>query len=158
MWQISASPAGVPNVLVAGGAPHILHPCFHAVILLCQDAEIAISEVHRPRDNDGCIGPPRGGGSSLARLAGKRVANHVGDGAVVLLVERQILQPFGIKAGDVMEERCRRRKNLRIARPAQPLIALGTVRGDIQKIAFLSPDDVVLQLIDQRAGTFKFPG
>src|SRR6185437_14518022 len=54
---------------------------------------------------------------------------------------------------DVHVIRCRARKHLRVAGPAQALVALRAIGGYIQKIAFLTPWDIMLQLINEVVGT-----
>src|SRR6516164_11469387 len=76
--------------------------------------------------------------------------NHKGHGAVVLLIERDVFQPLGVKGGGVVIERGRARKDLSIAGPAETFIALRAVCRHIEKISFLAPDDVVLQLVEKR--------
>ena len=49
------------------------------------------------------------------------------------------------------------REHLRIAGPTEPLVALRTVGRHVEEIAFLPPDDVVLQLVDQRVGVSNSP-
>ena len=46
-------------------------------------------------------------------------------------------------------------EELGVARPAQPLVALRAVGGHLQIVALLAPDDVVLKLVDQRAGALE---
>ena len=77
--------------------------------------------------------------------------------AIVLLIERDVFQPLGIKRGGVVIERSRSRKDLRVAGPTQALVALRAVRGNVEKVSFLSPNNVVLQLVQPRIGTFKPP-
>src|SRR6185312_2731813 len=54
---------------------------------------------------------------------------------------------------DVHVIRCRARKYLCVAGPAQALVALRAIGGYIQKIAFLTPLDIMLQLINEVVGT-----
>ena len=68
-----------------------------------------------------------------------------------------ILRPLGHEAGDVHVEGGSAHKDLNVARPAQPFVALRAVGRHIDEIALLSPDDVVLKLVEQRVGTFKSP-
>ena len=43
-----------------------------------------------------------------------------------------------------------RREDLRVARPAQPLVALRAVGRHVEEVALLPPEDVVLELVDER--------
>src|SRR5579862_1135430 len=86
------------------------------------------------------------------------IRNDVWNRAVILLIESQILQPLGIKSSGVEVERCCGSKNLRVARPSQTLVALRTIGRNIQEIAFLSPDNIVLELIEKGARGFEVSG
>ena len=77
------------------------------------------------------------------------VGDHERHRAVVFLIERDILQPLGVKRSGVMIERSGSRENLRVPSPAQAFVALRAVRGDVEKISFLAPKNVVLQLIQK---------
>src|ERR1051326_6249533 len=66
--------------------------------------------------------------------------------------------PLREEAGDVHVERGGAREHLRVAGPAEALVALRTVGGDVEEIAALSPDDVLLQPVDQRIGRLERPG
>jgi hypothetical protein len=80
----------------------------------------------------------------------EHVGDHEGDAAVGELIGGHILQPFGQEGGDVHVERRRSRERLRVARPSKPLVALRTIGRHVHEIAFLAPDNVVLQLIQER--------
>ena len=43
-----------------------------------------------------------------------------------------------------------RREHLRVAHPPEPLVALRAVGRHVDEVALLPPDDVVLELVDQR--------
>ena len=42
-------------------------------------------------------------------------------------------------------------ENLGVSSPTEPLVALRAIGGNLEEIAFLSPDDVVLELVQQLA-------
>ena len=73
-------------------------------------------------------------------------------GALCIL---QVADPFGKERRNVRVEGSRADEYLRIARPSQTLIALRAIGWDIKKIALLPPDDIALQLVDQRVGTIE---
>ena len=62
---------------------------------------------------------------------------------------------LGEERRNVHVEGSRADEYLRIARPSQTLIALRAIGWDIKKIALLPPDDIALQLVDQRVGTIE---
>ena len=69
--------------------------------------------------------------------------------AILVLIRCNILQPLGEEIRNVHIERRGRRKGLCVAGPAKPFVALRTVSRHVDEVAFLSPDDVVLELIDE---------
>src|SRR5262245_20156715 len=75
--------------------------------------------------------------------------------SVLILIGSDILEPLREEACHVHVERGGPREDLSIARPAEPLVTLRAVSRNIEKVALLPPDDVVLQLIDQRARRLK---
>jgi hypothetical protein len=59
-----------------------------------------------------------------------------GDAAVVVLVRGHVAQPLGEEPGDVHVEGGGGGEDLRVARPAQPLVALRAIRGTSRKFPF----------------------
>src|SRR5207248_6191247 len=86
------------------------------------------------------------------------VRDDAGDVAVLELRIGNILQPFGEEPRDVHVEAGSADKDLCIAGPSESLVALWTVGGDVEEVAFLAPENVVLKLVDHRIGTFEFAG
>ncbi|MNN70410.1 hypothetical protein D3C81_1862580 [compost metagenome] len=80
------------------------------------------------------------------------IRNHERNTAMVLLVGRQIFEPFGEKRRHIHQIRRGADEHLRIAGPAQPLIPLRAIRRYIDKVTFLAPQNIVLELVDQRIG------
>ena len=66
---------------------------------------------------------------------------------VRILVCGKIRKPFAVKCFRIEIVAGGTDKYLRIACPAETFIALRAVGRDIDKVAFLSPDDIVEQLI-----------
>src|SRR5262245_33544237 len=67
------------------------------------------------------------------------------------LVERQIPQPLGEEAGDIHVKRRRGCESLRVPGPAETLVALRTIRRNVEEVSLLPPDDVVKQSVQQIA-------
>ena len=65
------------------------------------------------------------------------------------LLGGQVPQPLREEGGHVEVEGGGPAEGLGVAGPAQALVALGAVGGDVQEVALLPPADVVLELIDQ---------
>ncbi|MNC30657.1 hypothetical protein D3C75_789460 [compost metagenome] len=138
----------VPQELVFPLPPDIFHPALHAWVLLLEDTLIPIALVQRPGTDNGCIAPGRRG----MLLVPQDIRNHERNTAMVQLVGRQIFEPFGEKRRHIHQIRRSPDEHLRIPGPAQPLIPLRAIRRHIDKVAFLAPQDIVLELVDQRIG------
>src|SRR5208337_257351 len=88
----------------------------------------------------------------------QHVGNYIRDRTVIFLIEGDVLKPFGIKRGGIVIEGSGAGKGLGISGPTQSLIPLRAIRGDVEEIPFLPPDDVVLKLAQQLIGSFKGTG
>ena len=91
---------------------------------------------------------PAGG---VARRRGSTFGHDVGHAPVRELVGGHVPQPLREEAGHVHVEGGGAREDLGVARPAQALVALRAVGGHVEEVALLAPDDVVLELVDERA-------
>ena len=137
----------LPDQIIPGTILHITDPFFHALILVLKHGNISVIQVQHPGYNHPGIGP------SCSSSMTQYVRDHVGNASIFILVSSQVFQPFRIESGRIHIEAGCGRKNLCISRPSQSLIPLRTIGGYIQKIPLQSPDDVVLQLVDQRIRT-----
>jgi hypothetical protein len=63
------------------------------------------------------------------------------------------VDPFGVEFSAESVVACGIGKDLSVSSPSHFFIALGTVGGDVEKVAALTPDDVLKQLVDQVVGT-----
>ena len=137
---VAVMPAHVPQIVDALGG-HAVHPRLHALVLVLEDALVAVSHVVLPRD-DGCnVGP-----THVARAREPLdVGHHVGHLTVGLLVGRHVLEPFAEEVLYVAVERRCAEEHLRVARPAQTLVALGAVGGYVDEVAAQSPLYVALE-------------
>jgi hypothetical protein len=70
---------------------------------------------------------------------------------VIHLVYLEVLQPLHEESGAVHEKTGCGSIYLNIPCPAH-LLPLRAVAGDLEKVAFLRPEDIVMQLIDKRIG------
>ncbi len=77
----------------------------------------------------------------------------MGNPAIGKLIGSNIFHPFGIKGSHIKIKGGGHAENLCIACPAKPFVTLRTVGGNIQKIPFLSPLNILLKLVDQRIRT-----
>ena len=75
-----------------------------------------------------------------------------------VLVRGHVAQPLREEAGHVHVEARGAREGLGIPGPAQPLVPLRAVGGHVEEVALLSPEDVVLELVQQRVRRGELPG
>ena len=153
---VAELPSRSPDQARARSAPRVIDPRAHARILALEQAPVAIRQVHRPGNDDGDIGPT-GGAREVGRVTAQWIRNHPRDTAAGILIGRHIGQPLREEAGDVHVERGSPREHLGISRPAETLVALRAVRRHVEKIAALTPDDVPLQLVEQRVRGYETP-
>ena len=78
--------------------------------------------------------------------------------AIGMLIGGQVAQPLGKELLRVKIHAGGAGKDLRIAHPAQALVALGTIGGNVHKIALLAPDDVGEQLVQHGLGGSDMAG
>ena len=71
------------------------------------------------------------------------------------ILEALRMQPLSEEAFYVKIDRRRSGKYLRVTRPADALVSLRTVGGDIDKVTLLSPDNIAVKLIDLLISTGK---
>ena len=75
-----------------------------------------------------------------------------------VLLKRQVDQPRGQKAVALVQVAGGRGKDLNVAGPPEPLVALRAVGRKVQEVAPHAPDDVVMQPVDQRVRALEPPG
>ena len=138
-----------PAVIPLIHAPYKFHPAAHTLILIFQYRRIAGKLITHPRNHTSRIPPCRRGTPVGAEPRAKGRHNIWHLARVPLLFLRHIVEIFRIESIAIPEITCRRRKYLRITRPAHPLIALRTVRRHIQKIPLLPPFHIGNQPVDQ---------
>ena len=146
---VAELPARSPDQVRARAAVCVIDPGTHARILALEQAPIAVREVHRPGNDDGDVGPA-GGAREPNGVPAEGIRNYPGDTAARVLIGRHIRQPLREETIDVHVERGCPREHLGVPRPAESLVALRAVSRHIEKVAALSPDDVALQLIEER--------
>jgi hypothetical protein len=102
-------------------------------------------------------GPAHGHPFALGRDGGilQDVRHDRGDGAVGVLVELEVAQPGHPERLDVEEGARGRRERLRVARPAEPLVALRAVGRERDEVVALRPSDVRVQALEARVGAFE---
>ena len=126
---------------------HIIHPSGHAGILPTQNLRVAIGQIDLPRTDGGCITPC---GSALLRLNG--IGNYTGNRTAFVLLCGKVGQPFGEEFLHIVVVAGGFHEYLGIAGPTETFVPLGAVGGYVEEIAFLTPDNVVKQLVKHRIG------
>src|SRR6185437_16285202 len=89
--------------------------------------------------------------------AAQDVRHHVRHAPIRTLVGCEVRQPLGEEAIDVHVECGGGGENLRVARPAETLVALRTIGRDTEEVSLLRPYDVVLQLIEKTVRRHERP-
>ena len=134
-----------PAVIVAVRPANGVYPGLHVLVALLKDGGVAEVEIQIPWDDAGRVAPC---GNALTMIAEGR--NDLGDNTARRpLFHGDIRQVFAVKGVYIAQIACRGGEHLRVARPTQPFIPLGTVGGHIQKIGTQPPAHVGDQLVEQ---------
>ena len=126
------------------GVGDVVHPALHGGELIPQHLRIAVGLVDLPGADGGRVAP--GGAGFVVR---QNIGDHAADAAVRELVRGHVMEPFAEEAFHIIEVGSRADEDLRVAGPAQALVPLGAVRGNVQEVAPLAPDDVGEELIQR---------
>jgi len=146
---VAELPARLPEEVRSGATALELDPGAHTRILPLEQATVAVRDVHRPRHDHRRVAPTRGAGR-VGRVGVQDVGNHPGQAAADVLVGGNVTEPLREETRYI-EVVCRGRgEHLRVARPAEPLVALRAVGRDVEEVAPLPPHDVVLELVQER--------
>ena len=130
-----------------------IHPCAHARELPLEHGQVPVRLVDRPRHDRGRVGPAR---PSEAQLAGEHHVGHDRRHAEVrVLVELEVAQPARPERGRVEQRAAGRRERLRVAGPAESLVALRTVGRDGDEVVALRPHHVLVEPGQVRIRAFE---
>ena len=130
-----------------------LSATLHGGVVIGNHIRIPIGTIHVVGADPASIAP---GGPTTARPQIR--GNHRKGAVGVLRVFAQRDEMPAEEGLDVKVIGGRRHEEFRVTGPAHALIALRTVGGDFEIVAFLSPDDVAEKLVHQRTGTGEDPG
>ena len=150
----------VPDIINSMGT-HEVNPSLHTVVLFFQNIFITIHQIHGPWIDDGCISPGCCRVRSLAEkpvsicTAFLNVRNNMRYTALWCLINLQIMEPFLIESICIHQISGCTAEDLRIASPSQTLIALRAVCRYIKEITLQSPQEIVMQLVQQRIRTLQ---
>ena len=131
-------------------AVHVIDPALHHRVGKGELLPVAVILPQRHGQEGADVAPGAGGIRLVADV--RYIVGH-GPAQCLLFVHQVLLELVEEGPGIHVIAGCRR-KDLRIARPAQALIALGAVGGHVQEIGLESPDRIFVQPVDLRvAGT-----
>src|SRR5690349_3977895 len=148
----------VPQVCRACLGIHEVHPGFGTLVLIPEDLRVAEAFVEGPRGQHSHVAPYGAGSDGGPFVAARDYRDVPGDGAVGQLLDGDVLEPGAEHSGAVIEEGCCGGEDLDVAGPAQPLVALGAVGGDVHKVASHAPPNVFVKPVQVRVGAFEPAG
>ena len=128
-------------------------PFRHGRVVALQNRRVPGEAVRRPGADHPGIAPCR-----LAARAVVDVRGRVGEGAIRPLRVVHVHAPLAEEGRRVEVQTGGFCEDLRVAGPAQPLVALRTVRWNVEEIALLAPDDAGVKTVDPLVGTREVPG
>ena len=132
--------------VVLGLRGDVVHPFLHAGVLAFEHPQVAVGHVVLPRNDRGHVAPT---GRNTAAV---RHGVDTVDRAVGILLGGHVGHPLIEEGLHVAVERRRAEEDLRVARPAQTLVALRAVGRNIDEVVEHPPLDIRLQPVDERVG------
>ncbi len=162
----SQSPNWKPSSHTPGGrqlARHPAHVRAHRVVLPLEHRRVAVRLVERPRHPHRRVAPDRRGVHRRQPGRGRHPLEHVGhherhQPVRVPLLQVEVDQPVLEEGRHVVEVGRRRREHGEVAGPAEPLVALRAVGRYVEEVPAQAPDDVAVQLGEQRVGALEGAG
>ena len=115
---------------------------------------VAVRFPNRPGANDAGVGPARAEGLAAAAVR-HRIGRVVGIGAEAALRLVHVVDPLGEKRGDIGVETRGAHVGLRVAHPAEALVALRAIRGDLDEVGALRPLGVAGELREHRVAALE---
>ena len=152
-FRIQAQPIAIletslPKAVFAALAVDIIHPNFHAFVLLVDHPAVAVGFIQRPWYCRSGIAPVGSAVLAAADTHAENIRHHLHHAAGCILVCRQIPQPLAHEWHHISVDGSGGCKCGGIASPAQPFAALGAIRGHIQIIVPLAPQNIFPKSID----------
>ena len=143
---------GRKQVLGAATAAE-LDEALHPLVVPLQHRGVAVHLVDGPGADDAGIRPGRApvGAGHLER-------RHLGKLPVLPLGVGEVQQPLGEEGLHVGEEAGGADVDLGVPGPAEALVALGAVRGDVDEVGPLGPPDVAAELVHRGVGAGELTG
>ena len=136
--------AAEPQIFLRTLRADEFHPFLHHGEVAGKQVFVAVSTVKFPRADDRCVAPC---GGNFGSSAGHFRHNAV-NAAVRVLLRHHIVQPFRKEPFDIIIDSRRADKDLRVAQPTEPFVALRAVGRNVDEVAPLSPERVPVQAVD----------
>jgi hypothetical protein len=144
-------------VVVAAAQPvldvscHVVGPFGHTWVITGYQGRIVILvQQVQGREEEGAR-PGDGVGVSAA-------GRHFRDAALAILAIFHVSHPLLVERGHIEQEHFSSAFDGTVAEPSQTLVPLRAVRGDAAVVPPHAPDDILINLVDQRIGTGELPG
>ena len=131
------------NNAVFRGSMNCFEVFGHRLVIIGEERFVPIGLVEGPWNHANRVAPD-GRGILPAQDIRDDLGNFPGFG----LVEAKVSQPFPVEGPHVKLERGGFQKDVRIARPTHPFVALGAIAWNVQGIVLLGPEDVVDELLE----------
>ena len=134
-----------PEVFLGARGTEVIDPRLHHREVLAEQRLVAVRKIDLPRRDAGNVAPGRGNTGGLMLCLRDNAADST---VFVLLLDRNVTEPLTEEVFHVEVDRGGTAEDLRVARPAETLVSLRTVGRDVEVVRLLTPDDVVVELID----------
>ena len=127
-------------------ASNVLDPLLHRIVVSLEEPLVAVAAIESPGNDDARVSP-----------TGRAVRRHhesgrdVGKSTLLRLGVANVLEPLREERCHVDVEARRAREDLGVPHPAEPLVALRAIGRNRKEIPSLAPDDVLLELVEERA-------
>ena len=122
-----------------------VHEFHHRIPVPLNEPPVAVHLPHGVRHNHTRVRPS--GGVRRGRCAvGERVGGVIGIRAGIALRLAHVVDPFGEEGRDIRVVGCGARVDLRVAHPAESLITLRTIGGDLDEVRLLRAHRVLPEL------------
>ena len=154
---VAVLPAVCPETFDSSRVTDVVYPFFHHRIVFAEHFFITVRKVHLPRNYRRTVRP--GGRYALRTQAVWNDYRHAAVGAEALLCGT-VRKPFAEELFNIEIVCTGAAEHLCVARPAETLVALRTVRRDVEIVASLTPENIVIKLIHffvaagKKAGAF----
>ena len=136
----------VPEVWFGRASGDVVDPRPHAGELGAEQLDVTRAAMDVPGDEGRCIAPTCG---DLGQEHTRDRRDDDRHGAVVTLLATQVCEPPFEQPAHVVQVAGGRAEREQVTGPTESLVALGTVRGQVDEVAAHRPHDVVVEALQQ---------